>query len=159
MSATVAGERPASFTRILKVTLGMPIRDARNSFDEAVQDVEADPQGGTDYTYMISDDHGFVDVFTTPGDGGEVAGVAINGGADVDMEPIMGIRLGDGAFEILTRFGPPDSKETVPGTERTRWNYADRNYAFDVSSGGDIIGIRIYGYVGLPPAPAEPAQN
>ncbi len=160
-SATIAGTRPPSFDTILKVSLGMPIHDARKSFGTSVQDVETDADGNTDYTYMISDDHGFVDVFTSPENPDQVAGVSINGGADVEMQPIMGIRLGDGAFELLTRVGPPDRKVPVPGTERTRWIYGDRNYAFDVSNGGDIIGIRIYGSLGLPEtaAAATSASN
>jgi hypothetical protein len=128
-----------------------------------VQDIETDREGVTDYTYMISDDHGFVDLLTTQGDPGVVAGISINGGAGVKMSPIMGVRLGDSAFVVLTQVGQPDHKERISGSDATLWSYDGRNYAFKVSSGGDIIGIRIYAYSGMqaadPQAPSAPVQD
>jgi hypothetical protein len=45
--------------------------------------------------------------------------------------------------------GQPTNRSQVLD-ERTLWSYAGRNYSFELSSGGDLITIRIAGYDGLP---------
>ena len=148
-AAKVAHVRPASLTAIGQVTLGMAVADARKTFGHS-GDQDTDDLGAPEYTYMISHDHGFMVVLTAPGQPDQVYGVQINGGADVDMEPIMGIRLGDNGFSIMTKIGPPTSQTPIPNSDNALWTYDDRNYSFIVSSGGDLICIRIYGYTGLP---------
>jgi hypothetical protein len=148
-AAKVAHLRPPSLTGIGKVTLGMSVADAKKTFGYS-GDRDLDDQGAPEYTYMISHDHGFMVVLTAPGQPDQVYGVQINGGADVDMEPIMGIRLGDSSFSLLTKIGEPTGKTPIPNSDNTLWTYDDRNYSFIVSSGGDLICIRVYGYTGLP---------
>lgn len=148
-AAKVARLRPPSLNGIGKVTLGMSVADAKKTFGYG-GDQDVDDQGAPEFTYMISHDHGFTVILTAPGKPGEVYGVQINGGADVDMDPILGVRLGDSSFSLLTKIGPPTSKTPIPGSDNTLWSYDDRNYSFIISSGGDLIGIRVYGYTGLP---------
>lgn len=148
-AAKVARLRPPSLNGLGKVTLGMSVADARKSFGYG-GDQDLDDQGAPEFTYMISHDHGFTVILTAPGKPDEVYGVQINGGADVDMDPVLGVRLGDSSFSLLTKIGPPAAKTPIPDSDNTLWSYEDRNYSFIVSSGGDLICIRVYGYTGLP---------
>ena len=148
-AAKVAHARPPSLTGIGKITLGMPLADAKKSFGYS-GDQDFDEHGQPEYTYMISHGHGFMVILTSSDQPDQVYGVQINGGADVDMDPIMGIRLGDSSFSLLTKVGEPTGKTPIPNSDNTLWSYDDRNYSFILSSGGDLICIRVYGYTGLP---------
>jgi len=144
----VAAELPASLDGIGKVTIGMPIADAKKVFPnygERGRDEHGDPE----FTFMISHDHGFVVLLTQPGKPDTVIGVEIHGGADVDMDPILGLRLGENAGRILTQVGQPSRRDAMPDGDDSLWSYAGRNYSFVVSSGGDLIAIRVYGDTGL----------
>lgn len=150
----VASKLPQSLNGIATVSLGMAMADARKTFHGSGE-LDTDEQGAEEYSYMISHDHGFVVLLTEPGKPDTVYGVEYHGGADVDMEPVLGLKLGQGAAAILSKVGPPSSKQPVPNSYDSVWTYEDRNYSFTVSSGGDLICIRVYGYAGL----AAPSQD
>ncbi|MGE5624191.1 MAG: hypothetical protein ACM3ZT_01430 [Bacillota bacterium] len=151
---SVPALRPPSLGGIGKVTLGMSMADARKLFPN-YGERGTDEHGALTYTFLISQDHGFVVLLTEPGKPDTVAGVEWHGGAEVDMEPVLGLHLGDGALTIISKVGQPSTRERMPDGDDTLWSYADRNYSFVLSSGGDLIAIRVYGYAGVTaPAPA-----
>jgi len=157
---------PPSLAGVGKLTLGMAMSDAMrvfHSFGEADQD----EFGAETQTFLISDGHGYVVLLTQKDKPDTLYGIEYHGGADADTAPtILGLRLGQNALAVLTRVGEPSRRERLPNSEFTRWYYDGRNYSFDVSSGGDLVAIRLYGYDGLqlpdadsdapPQAPATP---
>ena len=150
---SVATARPPSQQSIGKLELGMSMAEAARDFD-TYGDRDTDADGSPTVSYMVSDDHGYVVLLTEPGKPDTVYGIEIHGGADAKLDPVMGVRLGDGALSLMTHIGEPNSRTPIPHSDNTLWNYDDRNYSFEVSSGGDVITIRIEGYTGLA-APTE----
>jgi hypothetical protein len=140
---------PASIGNVGKLTLGMAMSDAMHTF-HSYGDEDEDEFGAETQTFLISDGHGYVVLLTQKGKPDTLYGIEYHGGADADTSPtIMGVRLGQGALAVLTHVGEPSRRERLPNSENTRWYYDGRNYAFDISSGGDLVAIRLYGYEGL----------
>lgn len=152
--ASASTTPPPSVQGVGKITLGMPKADARAQLGSFVEQGR-DDQGAPAFTYMYSHDHGFVVLYLEPNNPNTVYGMEFHGGADVDMEPVMGIRLGDSAFTVLKNVGQPSAKTRLPGTDNSVWTYDGRNYSFTFSSGGDLITIRVYGYDGLAQKPGS----
>jgi hypothetical protein len=154
----VASAAPASVAGIGKLSIGMSMDDAAKAMHSYGQD-DTDEQGNPARTFLISDGHGYIELTTEPGKPEVVYGIEYHGGADAKVPPILGVSLGDGAADVLTHVGQPTSRSSVLD-ERTRWSYAGRNYSFELSSGGDLITIRIEGYDGLAEtaAPSDSAQ-
>ena len=145
---------PPSAQGIGKITLGMSKADARAQLGSFVEQGR-DDRGAPAFTYMYSHDHGFVVLYLEPNNPNTVYGMEFHGGADVDMEPVLGVRLGDSAFTVLKDVGQPTAKTRPPGSDNSVWTYDGRNYSFTFSSGGDLICIRVYGYDGLPQKPSS----
>lgn len=140
---------PPSLNNIGKLTLGMSMYDAEHTFHSFGEE-DRDEFGAETQTFLISDGHGYVVLLTEKGKPDTLYGIEYHGGADADTAPtIMGVRLGQGALAVLTHVGEPSRRERLPNSENTRWYYDGRNYAFDISSGGDLVAIRLYGYEGL----------
>lgn len=140
---------PPSLGSIGKLSLGMAMSDATHTF-HSYGDEDQDEFGGETRTFLISDGHGYVVLLTQRGKPETLYGIEYHGGADADTAPtIMGVRLGQSALAVLTHVGEPSRRERLPNSENTRWYYEGRNYAFDISSGGDLVTIRLYGYEGL----------
>ena len=145
----IAAEPPPSLPGIGKIALGMPMADAKKVFP-GYGDRAIDAHGAPDMSFMISDDHGFAVLYTEPGKPDTVFGVEWHGGADVEMDPVLGLKLGMNASHILAEVGQPSHQAPMADGDDTLWSYYGRNYSFILSSGGDLIGIRVYGYAGLP---------
>ena len=140
---------PPSLASIGKLQLGMAMSDAEHTF-HSFGDMDRDEFGAETQTFLISDGHGYVVLLTQKGKPDTLYGIEYHGGADADTAPaIMGVRLGQGALAVLTHVGEPSRRERLPNSEFTRWYYDGRNYSFDISSGGDLVAIRLYGYEGL----------
>jgi hypothetical protein len=140
---------PPSLGSIGKLQLGMAMSDAMHTF-HSYGDEDRDEFGAETQTFLISDGHGYVVLLTQKGKPDTLYGIEYHGGADADTAPtIMGVRLGQGALAVLTHVGEPSRRERLPNSEFTRWYYDGRNYSFDISSGGDLVAIRLYGYEGL----------
>jgi hypothetical protein len=140
---------PPSMAGVGKLTLGMAMYDAMHTF-HSFGDEDRDEFGAETQTFLISDGHGYVVLLTEKDKPETLYGIEYHGGADADTAPtIMGVRLGQGALAVLTHVGEPSRRERLPNSEFTRWYYDGRNYSFDISSGGDLVAIRLYGYEGL----------
>ena len=140
---------PPSLAGIGKLTLGMTMADAMHTFHSFGEE-DRDEFGAQTQTFVISDGHGYVVLLTEKGKPDTLYGIEYHGGADADTAPtIMGVRLGQSALAVLTHVGDPSRRERLPDSEFTRWYYDGRNYSFDISSGGDLVAIRLYGYQGL----------
>jgi hypothetical protein len=139
---------PASLAGIGKLSIGMSMDDAAKAMHSYGQD-DTDQYGNPARTFLISDGHGYIELTTEAGKPDVVYGIEYHGGADAKVAPILGVHLGDGAAQVLTQVGQPTNRSQVLD-ERTLWSYAGRNYSFELSSGGDLITIRIAGYDGLP---------
>ena len=140
---------PPSLAGIGKLTLGMTMADAMHTFHSFGEE-DRDEFGAETQTFLISDGHGYVVLLTEKDKPDTLYGIEYHGGADADTAPtIMGVRLGQSALAVLTHVGDPSRRERLPNSEFTRWYYDGRNYSFDISSGGDLVAIRLYGYQGL----------
>lgn len=140
-----------------KITLGMPLDKAMGFFGSAGQ-TGTDDKGATYHAYQVSKSGGYLVLMTAPFRPNYIYGVQIAGGADVEMSPIMGVRLGATADAVLADVGIPTSKKPVTGMDRTLWSYDDRNYSFEVDSSGHLVSILVYGYNGTPSAFGWPAS-
>ncbi len=78
-----------------------------------------------------------------------VYGVQISGGSDVDMAPVLGLKLGDAAEAITANVGEPTSKTKEDDIDRTLWDYKGRNYSFETDSTRHLVSILVYGYAGI----------
>jgi hypothetical protein len=107
---------------------------------------------------MISDGHAYIELLTESGKPDVVYGIEYHGGADAKVPPILGVNLGDDASAVLSHVGEPSSRSAAP-LDRTLWVYEGRNYSFEISSGGDLITVRIVGYVGLSTEPSGSPGN
>lgn len=140
---------PPSLGGIGKLQLGMAMSDAMHTF-HSYGDEDRDEFGAETQTFLISDGHGYVVLLTQRDKPDTLYGIEYHGGADADTAPtILGVRLGQSALAVLTHVGEPSRRERLPNSEFTRWYYDGRNYSFDISSGGDLVTIRLYGYDGL----------
>src|SRR5215472_5819593 len=120
-----------------KITLGMPLRQAMGFF--SVPDRSGtDDKGAAYHAYQVSPSGGYVVLMTATYRPDFIFGVQIAGGADVDMTPIMGVRLGDTIDKVLANVGAPSEKTAVQGMDRTLWSYDDRNYSFEIDSSGHL---------------------
>ena len=136
-AATMAGP-PPSLVGFGKLTLGMSMDDAYKAMGSH-GDTDWDQQGEV-HTYMIGDDHGFIEI--RPSSTGTLYSIRVVGGTDAHIAPILNVVLGDGAFVLINNVGMPSSRTPLPG-DKELWNYLGRNYAFEISPGGDVIGLRI----------------
>ena len=152
----VASSAPASLAGIGKLSIGMSMDDAMKVLGSYGQD-DTDENGNPARTFLVSDGHGYIELTTEAGKPDVVYGIEYHGGADAKVASILGVHLGDGAADVLTHVGQPSKRASVLD-DRTLWSYAGRNYSFELSSGGDLITIRIEGYDGLPQA-AAPADG
>jgi hypothetical protein len=155
----VAADVPASLAGIGRLSIGMSMDDAKKALGSYGQD-DTDQDGNPARTFLVSDGHGYIELTTEAGKPEVVYGIEYHGGADAKVPSILGVRLGDGAADVLTHVGQPSKRASVLD-DRTLWSYAGRNYSFELSSGGDLITIRIEGYDGLPQAvaPADGAPT
>lgn len=136
--ARAAGEFPPNLTGYGKLTVGMPMEDAYKALGSH-GDTDYDAQGEV-HTYMIGDDHGFMELRASSA--GTLYSIRVVGGADAHQPPVMTVVLGDAAFILINAVGLPSSRAPLPG-DKELWNYRDRNYAWEISPGGDVIGLRI----------------
>jgi hypothetical protein len=132
------GVFPPNLTGFGKLTVGMPMEDAYKALGSH-GDIDQDAQGEV-HTYMIGDDHGFMEL--RPSSAGKLYSIRVVGGADAHVAPVLGVVLGDGAFLLMNDVGLPSSRTPLPG-DKELWSYLGRNYAFEISPGGDVIGVRI----------------
>jgi len=132
------GEFPPDLTGFGKLTVGMSMEDAYKALGSHGE-IDRDEQGEV-HTYMIGDDHGFIEL--RPSSTGTLHSIRVVGGADAHVAPVLGVVLGDGAFLLINSVGLPSSRTPLPG-DKELWNYLGRNYAFEISPGGDVIGLRI----------------
>ena len=137
-SAAPAAGPPPNLAGFGKLTVGMPMDDAYKAMGSH-GDTDWDQQGEV-HTYMIGDDHGFIEI--RPSSAGTLYSIRVVGGADAHVAPILNVVLGDDAFVLVNNVGLPSSRTPLPG-DKELWNYVDRNYAFEISPGGDVIGVRI----------------
>jgi hypothetical protein len=145
-----------SLSGIGKLSIGMSMADAAKAMGFH-GDEETDAQGNPARSFMISDGHGYIELLTESGKPDVVYGIEYHGGADAKVAPILGVNLGDDAAAVLSHVGEPTSRDPEP-LDRTLWAYQGRNYSFEISSGGDLITVRIVGYDGLSTPSSEPAD-
>jgi len=148
----VASALPVSLSGIGKLSIGMSMADAAKAMGRHGDD-DTDAQGNPARSFMISDGHAYIELLTEPGKPDVVYGIEYHGGADAKVPPILGVNLGDDASAVVSRVGEPSSRSPAP-LDRTLWAYEGRNYSFEISSGGDLITVRIVGYDGLSTAPS-----
>lgn len=139
---------PPSQVGIGRITLGMPLDAAMKILGSPGQ-VGTDDKGATYHAYPLGNSGGYMVVMPAPFRPNYVFGIQITGGADTPSIPILGLRLGDKSDALLTNIGVPSSKTPVQGMDRTQWNYAGRNYSFEVDSSGQLVSILVYGYRGI----------
>lgn len=149
---SVASALPVSLSGIGKLSIGMSMADAAKAMGRHGDD-DTDAQGNPARSFMISDGHAYIELLTEPGKPDVVYGIEYHGGADAKVPPILGVNLGDDASAVASRVGEPSSRSPAP-LDRTLWAYEGRNYSFEISSGGDLITVRIVGYDGLSTAPS-----
>jgi hypothetical protein len=152
----VASALPVSLSGIGKLSIGMTMADAAKAMGRRGDD-DTDAQGNPARSFMISDGHAYIELLTEPGKPDVVYGIEYHGGADAKVPPILGVNLGDDASAVLSRVGEPSSRSPAP-LDRTLWAYEGRNYSFEISSGGDLITVRIVGYDGLSTPSSEPSD-
>lgn len=149
---SVASALPVSLSGIGKLSIGMSMADAAKAMGRHGDD-DTDAQGNPARSFMISDGHAYIELLTEAGKPDVVYGIEYHGGADAKVPPILGVNLGDDASAVVSRVGEPSSRSPAP-LDRTLWAYEGRNYSFEISSGGDLITVRIVGYDGLSTAPS-----
>ncbi len=147
---------PPSFTGIGEFSLGMPIAPLVAKLG-AADNPGKDSHGGVFHAFKIKG--GYMVLLTAPGQPGTVYGVQITGGAEVEMAPFGGVRLGDREDVLRARFGLPTQKLKETGNDLTLWTYAGRNYSFETTSDKMLASIQIYGYEGLPSGDAQPVTE
>jgi hypothetical protein len=82
--------------------------------------------------------------------------VQIAGGKGTPMRPFLGVQLGDSEDVLRARFGPPTRTKRLADWPATVWDYASRNYSFEVDTTGRLSSIQIYTDDGFPTeAPTE----
>jgi hypothetical protein len=153
----VASALPVSLSGIGKLSIGMSMQDAAKAMGRHGDD-DTDAQGNPARSFMISDGHAYIELLTESGKPDVVYGIEYHGGADAKVPPILGVNLGDDASAVLSHVGEPSSRSAAP-LDRTLWVYEGRNYSFEISSGGDLITVRIVGYVGLSTEPSGSPGN
>lgn len=131
-----------------KITLGMPLDQAMAAFGSPGK-VGTDDKGAVYHAYPLTASGGYTVLMTATFRPNYVYGIQVAGGSDVKMDPVMGVRLGDSEQAVLEHVGAPTSKQPVAGMDRTLWSYDDRNYSFEVDSGGHLVSILVYGYSGV----------
>lgn len=132
------GEFPADLAGYGKLTVGMQMDDAYKAMGSH-GDTDYDDQGEV-HTYMVGEDHGFIEL--RPSSSGTLHSIRVVGGADAHQPPVLSVTLGDAAFILINAVGLPTSRTPLPG-DKELWNYRGRNYAWEISPGGDVIGLRI----------------
>ena len=137
-ASAVPANLPPDLTGYGKLTLGMSMDDAYKALGSR-GDTEWDEQGEV-HSYFIGGGHGFMEL--RPSSAGTLYSIRVVGGADAHLAPILNVVLGDGAFVLINNVGLPSSRTSLPG-DKELWNYRGRNYAFEISPGGDVIGLRI----------------
>jgi len=136
--AAQPGEFPADLAGYGKLSVGMQMDDAYKALGSH-GDTDYDDQGEV-HTYMIGEDHGFMEL--RPSRDGTLHSIRVVGGADAHQPPVLSVTLGDAAFILINAVGLPTSRTPLPG-DKELWNYRGRNYAWEISPGGDVIGLRI----------------
>jgi hypothetical protein len=137
-AAAATANLPPNLAGFGKLSVGMSMEDAYKAL-ESHGDTDYDEQGEV-HTYMIGQDHGFMEL--RPSATGTLYSIRVVGGADAHQPPVMGVTLGDAAFILVNNVGLPSSRAPLPG-DKELWNYRDRNYSWEISPGGDVIGFRI----------------
>jgi hypothetical protein len=79
--------------------------------------------------------------------------VQIAGGKGTPMRPFLGVQLGDSEDVLRARFGPPTRVKRLADWPATGWEYAGRNYSFEVDTTGRLSSIQIYTEDGFPAGP------
>jgi hypothetical protein len=108
-----------------------------------------DEHGAITHRYLVGGGHANLTLLAAPFRPDYLYGVQVTGTPDAALAPVAGVHLGDTAYDVLNRLGEPTSRQPVPDKDRTLWVYEGRNYSFELSSGGDVLTIRIYGYAGV----------
>lgn len=139
---------PPSQTGIGPYTLGMPLDAAQKLAAGHLEESGMDGQGASYKMYSSGDGRQFVTLTAAKFRPGYLYGMKLTGEPDPALPNLNGVHLGDTAYDLMRHLGVPDSKEPLP-RNFTRWNYENRNYSFEVSSGGDVISMQVYGYAGL----------
>jgi hypothetical protein len=139
------------------ITLGMPLDKVVAALGSSGQ-LGTDDKGAAYHAYPLTKSGGYMVLMTATFRPAYVYGIQMAGGSDVKMDPIMGVRLGDTEKAVLEHVGEPTSKEPVAGMSRNLWNYAGRNYSFEVDSSGHLVSILVYGYEGVMSARGWPAN-
>ncbi|HEX2666875.1 MAG TPA: hypothetical protein VHP13_00720 [Gammaproteobacteria bacterium] len=145
---TVAAGQPASVEEYGQLKLGMPLRDAIKTF-HSYGERGTDEQGSETYTFLVGGGHAFITLRTSPTHPGELYGIQVTGSPEAELAPLAGVALGDTATALFTKVGEPTARTPVKDYH-TMWSYLGRNYSFEVSDGGDVISLVIYGYSGTP---------
>ena len=128
--------------------LGMPIDEAMKAV-KAPAKTGVDEHGGAYWAFPVSPSGGYMVVLVAPFRPAYVYGAQISGGSDVDMDSVLGLKLGDPEGAILAKVGEPTSKTKEDGIDRTLWAYDGRNYSFEIDSTGHLVSILVYGYAGV----------
>ncbi|HEY3643751.1 MAG TPA: hypothetical protein VGM16_00310, partial [Gammaproteobacteria bacterium] len=162
-SAPVAVAAPAASSTaapsqigIGKITLGMPLDKAMAAFGSPGQ-LGTDDKGAAYHAYPLTASGGYTVLMTAIFRPTYVYGIQVAGGSDVEMDPVMGLKLGDTSQAVLEHVGAPSSKTPVTGMDRSLWSYVGRNYSFEVDSSGHLVSILVYGYEGVIVARGWPA--
>jgi hypothetical protein len=152
--AAQKGEFPADLAGYGKLTVGMQMDDAYKAMGSH-GDTDYDDQGEV-HTYMVGEDHGFIEL--RPSSNGILHSIRVVGGADAHQPPVLSVTLGDAAFILINAVGLPTSRTPLPG-DKELWNYRGRNYAWEISPGGDVIGLRIIDTTVAAPSAATDAAT
>ncbi len=156
-ASSVSSTVQPSQVGIGNITLGMPLDKAMAAFGSPGK-IGTDDKGAAYHMYPLTAAGGYTVLMTATFRPAYVYGVQVTGGADVKMDPVMGVRLGDTGQDVLAHVGAPTSKEPVAGMDRTLWSYDNRNYSFEVDSSGHLVSILVYGYDGVLSAFGWPAS-
>lgn len=147
LASPVSAAAP-SVVSLGNIKLGMPKAALVAKFGEPM-DVRRMEDGSEHYIFGLDRESGahMVASFTSAWPN-NVAGIQISSGKAADVDLLHGLKLGSSADEVREAIGAPNHTRQAGIGNRQLWQYADRNYSFEISPAVGLLSARISSFDG-----------
>jgi hypothetical protein len=128
-----------------RVTFGNPFRtEPTDGKKFGLEAYHLDKTGGSYMVFAVSPSH--PDQMHT---------IQITGPPGTDMEPFLGLRLGDPREAMIRALGQPSSTQSVDDPPVQLLGYSGRNYSVELDAKGRLFSIQVAGHEGFARDPPD----
>ena len=155
-AAGFAQSPPASQIELNGFLLGQYNEAADGTFGKPTQE-EKTNEGGFYRAYVFDNAHnGYMAFKYLASNKERMYSIQVSGDPGTQIKPFMGVRLGDKVDQLISSFGKPSSIKHETDYPVDLYDYADRNYSFEVNRQGELTSIELSGFNGFA---KEPPHN